>query len=167
MNNTHMSQFIPPASIQKSAGTWTPTVSTDLVGDVRTAADTAFTLVIPVPIPSNSEYRAGCKLKSIDVWFKIATADCDDFATVALKKKTLTADTAAVTGADVTVTIDTGNDTAAERKAQGSHTMTVTLATPVYIDDGEAYELTCVVDAAAGTVFTLYGARANYELRLG
>lgn len=167
MNNTHMSTYIPCSAIQKTAGTWTPTVSGHLTSDVRTAAAAAFTAVIPVPLPSNSEYRAGAKLKSIDVFYKIGTADATDFATAALKKKTLPANAVAVSGADVTVTQDALHDTAAERKAQGEHTMTITLSTPAYIDDNDAYEVVLIVDAAAGTVFTFFGARANYELRLG
>lgn len=165
MKNTHMSQWIPPSAIQKSAGTWTPTLSTDLVSDVRTAADTAFNLFIPVPLPSNSEYRAGALLKSIDVYYKVATAALDGFATVALKKMTLPATGTIVSGADVAVTEDAGHDTAAERLAVGDHTMTVTLDTPAYIDDGEEYVLYCALDAAATSVFTLYGARANYEMK--
>jgi hypothetical protein len=167
MHNTHMSKFIPPQSIVKTAGTWTPSVAANLPIDVRTAAGAAFTLIIPIPLDMNSTYRAGARLKSIDVWYKILTADATDFATVELEKITLTATGSKPTAAALTgVTIDALHDTAAERKAAGEHTMTVTLNTPEWLDDDEAYALTCVVDAAAGTVFTLYGARANFELRL-
>ncbi len=80
---------------------------------------------------------------------------------------TLAADDVAPTGAAVTCTIDTGHDTAAERLAVDTdHCMTVTLATPAWLDDGDAYYLQLVVDCAAGTVFTFFGARANYELRV-
>lgn len=163
MRNTHMSQFIPPSAIQKSAGTWTPTLATDLVSDNRTAADTAFNLFVPIPIPSNSEYRKGSKLLSVELYYSVGTAALDGFATVALKKLTLPATGTAVTGTDVAVTIDTGHDTAAERLATGEHTMTVTLDTPAYIDDGEGYVLYCACDAAATSVFKLFGAVANFE----
>ena len=166
MKNTHMSQWIPPGWIQKSAGTWTPTLSTDLVSDVKTANTTAFNLFIPILAPSNSQYRVGAKLKSIDVYYRVATADCDGFATVALKKMTLPATGTIVSGADVTVTVDTGHDTAAERLAQDHHTMTVTVTTPAWIDNDEYYVLYCAVDPGTSTVFTLYGARANYDLQL-
>jgi hypothetical protein len=166
MKNTHMTQWIPSASIQKSAGTWTPTLSTDLVGDVRTATAAAFNLFVHVPLPSNSEYRAGARLKSIDVYWKTATADFTSVTTVALKKMTLAANASAVTGADVAVTVDTANDTTAERITQASHTMNVALNTPAYIDNDEEYVLYVTFDAAATTAFTLYGARANYDLKL-
>jgi hypothetical protein len=136
-----------------------------VASEARGTADASFTLLIPVPLPGNSQVKTGAKLKSIDVFYKIANA-ADDFATVELSKMALPATGSAPTGAAVSTTIDTGHDTAAERKAAGDHTMTVTLDTPVYLDDGDMYVLACVVDAAAATVFTLYGARANYELRL-
>ena len=166
VNNTHMSINIPPAMIQKTAGTWTPAISSNVASDARGAADASFTLIIPVPLPSNSQVKAGAKLKSIDVFYKIATAAADDFATVELSKMTLPTTGSAPSGAAVDTTLDTGHDAAAERKATGDHTMTITVDAPAYLDDGDMYVVECTVDAAAGTVFTLYGARANYELRL-
>ncbi len=164
-HDTHMSKFISPVMIQKTAGTWTPSVSSNVELDVRTAADAAFTLLIPIPLPSNSEYRKGCKLVSIDVFYKIGTAAADDFATVALNKYSLPANDAAPSGAAVTCMIDAAHDTAAERLAVDDHTMTVTLTTPEWIDNDAAFMLSLVIDAAATTVFTLYGARANYTAR--
>jgi hypothetical protein len=166
MNNTHMSQFIPPSQIQKSAGTWTPTLSTHLVSDVRSAASAGFNLFIPIPVPSNSEYRAGSKLVSIDVLWKNATADLSNCATVSLKKQTLSAHGSAVTGADVAVTVDTNNDTEAKRVTQADHKMTVTLDTPVYVDDDEGYVLYIAITAATSSAFQLFGAVANYQLRV-
>ncbi len=166
MRNTHMSQWIPSSSIQKSAGTWTPTLSTDLVCDVRTAAAAAFLLFIHIPLPSNSEYAAGVKLKSIDVYWKNATADMTNVTNVLLKKMTLAANAAAVTGAAVTIALDSSNDTDAKRITQASHTMTVTLSTAAYIDHDEEYVLYISAEGASGSVFTLFGARANYELKL-
>jgi hypothetical protein len=165
VNNTQMSTFIPPSMIAKTAGTWTPTIGSNVSSDVRTAADGEFTLLVPVPLPSNSAVRAGTKLKSIDLFYKIANA-ADDVATVALDKMSLKASGTALTGAAVVHTLDGGHDTAAKRKAAGEHTMTVTLTTPVYLDNDDHYMLSMVIDAAANTAFTLFGARANYELRL-
>ncbi len=44
--------------------------------------------------------------------------------------------------------------------------MTVTLTTPAWLDDGDAYYLKLVVNAALTTDFTFFGARANYDLRV-
>jgi hypothetical protein len=161
-----LSLFIPPSDILKTAGTWTPAVNTNVPSEARGAADASFTLIIPVPALASPNYRAGSKLKSIDLFYKIATAAADDVATVELEKVTLPASGTAVTGAAVTVTLDAGHDTAAERKAVADHTLTVTLDEPAWIDHGEAFILTVVVDAAATTVFTLFGARANLTLRV-
>lgn len=165
IHNTHATQFIPPSAIQKTAGTWTPTIGSNVVSDVRTAAGAAFTLLIPIELPQNANYRNGARLKSIDVFYKIGTADGTGF-TLALNKMTLPATGSAVSGAAVTIGQDAGHDTEAERYAQGDHTMNVSVTTPEWLDDSYAYVLSLVVTAAAGTVFTLYGARANFDLRV-
>jgi len=164
MNNTHFCQFISPSQVYKTAGTWTPTLASNVLYDRRTAADASFTLYIPILVPGNSVALQGAKLSSIEVIYKVATAACDDFATVELEKCTIAA-AGAVTGAAVTQTQDTGHDTAAERKATGDHRMTVTITTPEWVDNDVYYVLTLTVDAAAGTVFDLFGAIANFTLR--
>ena len=165
VNETKMSQFIPASMIQKSAGTWTPTLANNTIGDVRTAADASFSLYIPIMLPSNDVKYQGAKLLSVDLHYKITVAACDDVATVELEKESIAAG-GAVTGAAVSTTIDTGHDTAAERLAVADHFMTVSLDTPAWVDKDEAYFLVVVVDAAATTVFTLWGAKANFELRI-
>ena len=165
-NNTGMSQFIAAGKIEKTAGTWTPTVASNVVSDVRTATAAAFTLLIPVELPSNSAYHNGALLKSVDVFYKIATAAATDVATVELEKVTLPATGTGVTGAAVTGSCDSGHDTAAKRKAVGDHTLTFTVTNPVWVTNGDACYLQVVVDAAATTAFTLFGARANYTLRV-
>jgi hypothetical protein len=165
VHDTSMSQFIPPVLIEKSAGTWTATLASNAFYHRRTAADAAFNLFVPIRLPSNSASLKGAYLKSIELIFNITSAAMDDIATVALKK--LAFDSAgASTGSDVTVTIDAANDTAAERKATGTHRMTVTLSTPVWVDNDHAYVLYMLVDGSSSGVFDLYGAICNYTLRL-
>ena len=167
VHDTQMAKFIHPDEVIKSAGTWTATLASNVLSSVRSAADATFYLYIPVKLPSNAAALKGAYLKSIDVYYKIATAACDDFATVELEKQVLPAATGSdPSGSAVTVTQDTGHDTAAERKATGSHVMTVTLSTPVWIDDNDYYTLVLYVDAAATSVFTLWGARINWTLRV-
>ena len=167
VHDTHMSQFIPPSEFQMSAGTWATAMASNVVSRDRSAADAAFTAYIPIPVPSNSIAYKGAKLLSIDVWYSIGTAACDDFATVELEKMTLGPDDTAPVGAAVACTLDAGHDTAAERLAvDDDHKMTVTLDVPAWVDDDHAYWLQLVVDCAAGTVFKFFGARANYTLRI-
>ncbi len=167
VHDTHMSQFISPLNFGFSAGTWTPTVISNVCANIRTANDSSFTALIPINLPSNSSPFKGAKFTSIDVYYAIGTTAADDFATVELEKMTLGPDDTAITGAAVPTTVDAGHDTAAERLAVDTdHVMTVTLTTPVWIDDGDVYCLQLTVDCAAGTVFTFFGARANYTLRI-
>ena len=166
VDNKHMSQFIGPFEMGKSAGTWTPTVTSNVAADVRTAADAAFDLLIPINVPGSSEYHQGARLKSIDVWYEIATAAADAVGTVELNKLTLPAVAGSFAGAAVTTTEDAGHDTDAERLAVDEHKMTVTITTPEWVDEDVSYNLNINVDAAATTVFTIYGARANFDLRI-
>lgn len=167
VHDTQMNQFISPAEFEISAGTWTLAEASNIISRARTAAAAAFTALIPIPIPSNTVALKGAMLKSIDIWYAIGTAAATDFATVELEKMTLPADDVAVSGAAVTTTIDAAHDTAAKRKAvDNDHCMSVTLSVPAWIDDGDAYWLKLVVDAALTSDFTFFGARANYTLRL-
>lgn len=167
VHDTHMARFIPPTDFNFSAGTWAAAISSNVVSMDRSAADAAFTALIPIQVDSNSVALKGSKLASIDVWYSIGTADADDFATVELEKVVLSADDTAPAGSAVDTTCDGGHDSAAERKAQDSdHCMTVSLDTPAWVDDGDFYWLQLVVDCAAGTVFKFFGARANFTLRM-
>jgi len=166
IHDTAMSRFISPFECGYTAGTWTPTIGTNMVENVRTAADASFTILIPILLPSNDEILKGAYLKSIDVYYSIATAAADAVAGLAVDKITLGADGTACAGATVAVTQDTGHDTAAERIDIEDHTMTTTITTPVWIDDGEHFVGSLIVDAAATTVFSFIGARVNYTLRV-
>lgn len=165
-NVTKINLFIPPTLIARSAGTWTAGISSNVISEARGAADASFGLYIPVHLPSSEAYRQGAYLESVDVYYKIATAAADDFATVELEKVSLPANGVAVSGSSVATSCDSAHDTAAERKALGDHSLTVTLDQAVWIDDGDCYWLYLLVDAAATTVFTLFGARANFDLRI-
>ena len=163
---TDICQFIPPADILKNAGTWTPTYASNVSSDVRTAAEAGFALHIPIVLPGSNLGLQGAKLASIDVWWKVATAALTLFSAPVLNKITLAANAVAVSGAELTTTLDTGHDTEAERITVASHKMAVTLSTPVFLEDDYGYMLYLYMEAAAGSVFTLYGAQANFTLRL-
>jgi hypothetical protein len=128
VNVTDITKFIPPSKILKTAGTWTPAISSNVISEARGAADEAVTLLIPVDLEGADVALQGAKLQSVDIWYKIATA--------------------------------------AERKAVGDHKMTVTLSTPAFLEDNEAIWLSLVIDCAATTVLTIFGAQANFDLRL-
>lgn len=148
-----------------SAGTWAVTESSNVVSNDRSAADAAVTVLVPIRMPSNASALKGAKLTSIDVGYLIGTAAADDFATVELEKVTVGADNVAAAGEAVTVTLDTAHDTAAERLAADDHTMTVSISSPEFLDDGDCYWLKMVIDCAATTVLKFYGAIAHFTLR--
>jgi hypothetical protein len=165
VNDTHMSQFIPATSFSFTAGTWTPTISSNVCSNVRTATAASNTVLIPILIPGNASSLKGSRLKSIDVWYTVATADLTDFATVELEKLTLPGDTVAPTGAAVATTMDSTHDTAAKRKAQQSGKMTITVTTPEWVYDTAAYMLELVLNCAATSVVTLFGALVHFDTK--
>jgi hypothetical protein len=166
VHDTAAAQWMAPWAISNSAGTWTATLSGSVVTFNRTAADATWNAFVPVVVPSNAAAAKGAYLQSVDIWYSITVSDCDDFASVALEKLTVGATTVTPTATAPSITVDAGHDTAAERKAVGEHKMTITLATPAWVDHEESYLVYLAVDAASGTVFKWYGARANYTLRL-
>lgn len=166
VHDVSMAQFLGPCISMVSAGTWTDTIASNVWSRNRTAGAASFTMRIPVQIPSNSVAQRGAYLQSIDVWYSIGTAAASDFATVALYKMTLAATGTAITAASVAVTLDTAHDTAGERKAVDQHKMTLTLDTPAWIDNDEAYNVELIVSAAGTTVFKYFGARINYTLSI-
>lgn len=157
-----MNRMISPADFQISAGTWTLAEGSNLISRIRTAAAAAFTSLIHIPLPQNLNMFNGATLQSIDLWYAIGTADCTDFATVELKRMTMPA-----SGANVTIALDSNHDTNIKRRAiHAGHMLTINLPTPVWVQGSDQYWVKLIVDAAATSIFTFFGARANYTLRL-
>jgi hypothetical protein len=160
-------QFISPAEMMKTAGTWTPTLALHLPYEAKTAAADSFYLMIPVKLPASNVGTQCAKLKSVDIWYKIATAAFTDIPQVAVKKQTLSANGSAVAGADYTAfSLDAAHDTGAERKTVASHKMTVTFTEEPYLEDDEVYWIIITCEAALTSAFSLFGAQVNFELKL-
>jgi hypothetical protein len=160
-----MSKIIPVSAFQ-TAGTCvlTHSVASNLVKSARVANDTAFSVWIPILLDSNGSALKGSRLKSIDVYYLVATADLTSFTEPVLQKITLpAADATAPTGAAVTTT---STPTNATTLTQAQHKATVTLTTPEWLDDDSYYILDLEIDPAAPSVITFYGARANFDLRV-
>jgi hypothetical protein len=168
VHDTAMSQFIAPNAVMVSAGTWSQveTGVADIWGYRRAAADATANVWLPIPIPSNGVASKGAYLKSVDVYFTIATEALDALAAT-VYKVTLPADGAAASAAAAQAfTYDSGHDAAGERVDIDEHTMTLTLDSPFWLDDGEYAFVELALDGGTNGVFTLLGARANYTLRL-
>lgn len=168
VHDTAMSQAIHPNQVMKSAGTWTEVETS--VADVwalrRTAADATCNVRIPVLLPSNATAQKGAYLKSVDVYYTVATAALDSLA-AAIYETNLPADGAAAGAATShAFSYDSGHDTAPERIDVDEHALTLTLTTPVWLDAGDLFHVELAIDAAATSVFDFLGARLNYTLRL-
>ena len=167
VNLKDICKFISPAEMQKTAGTWTPTISTHLVYESRTAAAAGFYVMIPVKLPASNGKKQGGKILSVDIWYKVVIQAMTDFADVVVKKLTLSANGVAVSGAAYTAfSLDADHDTAAERKTVGDHKMTITFTDKPYLEDDEVLYILLSVEGGASGVFNIYGAQANFELKL-
>lgn len=168
INDTKMSQWIPPGLAHLVTGTWTSVAGqvSNTIAKNKAAGDVTAIITIPIIIPSNSASYKGARLKSIDVYFEALTTAPTTLDAL-VHRVTLPANGAAIgTVESLAFSYDTGHDTAGERDNVDQHTMTLTLTTPIWIDDDEVIQVQLTLDAAAGGTFHLLGARANYDLRL-
>jgi hypothetical protein len=168
VHDTAMTWWIDFTAFAHTSGTWTTTVGpvANTYMTRRTAAAATSITRIPVEVPQNSVGQKGSYLKSIDIWFEYTTAAPTTLDAL-IWKNVLPADTVAIAAATAVVfTYDAGHDTAGERDNVDQHKMTLTITTPVWLDDDDLIfvELTSV--NAATTVLDFYGARANCTLRL-
>ncbi len=165
VHDTAMSMWVPFTSFVHSAGAWTSTVAANVWYARRSAADASATTYIPVLLPSNSAANKGSYLQSIDLYYRVVTAALDALQ-ADMYKVTLQVSGTLSTVAAITTTYDTGHDTAGERITVDEHKLTLTLSTPVWIDNDEQIFVEVIADAAATSLLDFFGARANFTLRL-
>lgn len=96
----------------------------------------------------------GFKLTSIVIVYAVTTADLDDFTALLYTTVAPTTGNAVANGVNVPVTYDAAHDTTAERKAQGNHTMTLTVTTPAFLNAHEHVVLELSIDGDAGAAST-------------
>ena len=162
---THMSTFITPAQVTATVGTWAMAAASNVWTLNKTAADNTSVIKIPCRLPGNASGWKGARLKSVDVWYSIATAACDAIST-ALYCSTLPAQSGTLSAGLVATSYDSAHDTAAERLAVDQHKLTLTLTTAPWVDEDSEYYVELTVDAAASSVVKFQGARVNYDLRI-
>ena len=166
VHDTAMSQYIPAQIWGYTVGTWAFTITSNVGSMVKAAAANVSVIHIPLAIPQNSIAQKGGYLKSIDIWYKIATAACNAVTPV-VTRTVLPADNTAMPAVIAPAfTYDGGHDTAAKRYASQSHKMTLTITTPFWLDDDDEVYVELTVDAAATSAVTAWGARANFTLRV-
>jgi len=162
--DTGFAQFIPTGAVLTSGGTYSNTIlSGGLVYRQRTAADAAFTIAMPVAIPSNNGIRKGCLLKSVEFLYQISTAELDAITPVELYKIAFAAD-GTPTATDIGITLNADALSSALRKTVAYHRIVATLNTPVWVDNDATYNLRIDLDGSATGVFRIFGGIANFTL---
>jgi hypothetical protein len=168
VHDSTMSQFFPPTVAHYVTGTWTDAAGavTGTIAKSKAAADNTAVVTIPITLPQNSGAYKGAYLKSIDVLWEVLTAAMDA-VTAVINQSVLPANGAAFAAVTaLSFTYDTGHDTAPERLTLDQHTMTLTLDTPIWLDNDDLILVQITFDAATTSALTFFGARANYTLRL-
>ncbi|HBG75121.1 MAG: hypothetical protein A2X25_14440 [Chloroflexi bacterium GWB2_49_20] len=165
IHNTHVSQFIPPTAFHPVTGTFT-WVAGAVAGTIamnRAAANETSVINIPILIPSNSIALQGAKLVSIEIDYEFFTAEPTSLTPV-INKVTRGVDTAV---AVVAAQAFSQSPTAANSKTVDQHRLTLTLTTPIWVDNDEyvLVELSLVAGAGGNTAKFL-GAVANFTLRV-
>ena len=169
---TAVSQFLAPGTAFHTIGTWTDTVGNVALTYMkrRTAGAATNQLVYPIVPIQNSVALKGSYVKSIDLWFEIATAALTTL-TVALDLATLppaAAATGTAFGAPVAqvFTYDTNHLTNALRVAVGKHHLTATITTPFWLDTNSLLYMDVTIVDPGTAVYDDYGARVNATLRM-
>jgi hypothetical protein len=165
VHDTAMSLFISVAAFTVTVGTWAMTVASHLWTLNHTAADNTSVIKIPIKLQGNSASYKGSFLKSIDIWWINATADLDALS-AEIYAATLPAQAGTLTASAQTFTYDSAHDSAAKRITQAVHYMKLTLTTPIWMNNDYEVYVELTVDAAATSAIKLYGARANFTLRM-
>jgi hypothetical protein len=160
-----MSQYVPPTAFHCVTGTYTDAagVIAGTIAKHRAAAASSGVINIPILLPSNSVAQMGAYLQSVEVDYELLLAAATSI-TATMNKITRGADGAVAVVADVPVTQDLAAAVAAA--TQDQHKLTVTVTTPVWIDNDCEYLL--VITAVCGAVVTidLLGAVINFTLRV-
>jgi hypothetical protein len=146
-------------------GTWIDeagNVAGTIVKQKSAAAETTV-VNIPIIIPQNSVALKGGYLKSVEIDYEILTAAATSI-TASLSKVVRGADgaVAVVTSPAVTQDLTAATDAA----DVDTHKLTVTVTTPVWIDNDEYYLLVITAVCALTTVFEVLGAVVNYTFRV-
>ena len=164
VNDTAMSQYIPPTAFHCVTGTWTFTAG-NVAGTIskhKSAAADSPVVTIPIMLPSNSVALKGAKLASVEVDYEFTSAAATS-VTATMSKVTRGADTAVAVVTDVPVTQDLAAATVAN--IQDQHKLKVTVTTPAWIDNDEYYLLVLTI-VSNSAVIEMLGAVANFTLRM-
>jgi hypothetical protein len=167
VNISQLSQFIPPTDFIKiGSGTWSSKLVSNVLCLERAAAAADIQVYVPVSLMSSPIKTQGAKILSLDLWFKIATAEVDMLAPACFKT-TLAANGSPVT-ADVysEITIDSAHSSPLSAGTIGDHQLTLTFNNPPYFLEDTIYSFGFAINGTNLSVITLFGAQVSYKLRI-
>lgn len=133
------------------------------------ATDETAHLFVEVRTPSHKPDSAGnavkgFKIVDIEIDYEITAAACDA-VDVVINKIKRGADGAVYVVSTPAFSYDTGHDTAAERYDVDQHKMTLSLTTPIWVEDDEYFVLDFTINKAATSIFEIYGGVVHGTLR--
>jgi len=166
-----------PNSYSTDQGTWTDDYSSQVFSSARTAADTADTVIVPIPaLYLTGSNGSGRRPTGVRLYYSIATAVLDDDLTIQAYTHAPPATGSAMasgTAIHTNGSYDSAHDTAGERVAVGDHTLEFTFdADDVdYLESGEGVTVEVTVDCSSGSTstaaFTYKGISFLYNERPG
>ena len=166
IHDSSMKYFVPPSLAGGYGGTWTHANDGTFWTLSRAALGGSFDLGIPIAVPhQNANENRGSRIASVDVYFKISDADLTSLA-VEFNLQALPTSGEFNDPSNPAFTYDTDHDAAGERVTQGSHVMTLTLTTAIWVQGTQCLRADLIAVAPAATLFEFFGARINYTLRI-
>jgi len=167
VNISQLSQFIPATDFVKTGtGTWTPKLVSNVLCLERAAAAADIQVYVPVSLMSSPIKTQGAKILSLDLWFKIAAADCDMLSPACFK--TTLADDGSPVSAVVydDVITDAAHSAPLTSGGIGDHKMSLTFTAPPFFLEDTIYSFGFAINGTNLSVITLFGAQVSYLLRI-
>jgi len=167
-HDTHMHKWHSAARPHEVTGTWANAAGQTANTIVRKKTANAETSVVTIPIelPQNDGPEKDAYLVSLDLYYELISAAATTVTPV-IYKVTLPVTGAAVGAPEsLAFSYDASHDTANERNTQDQHAMTLTLTTPVWIEDDHVIQVAVSFVCGGVVVVDWIGLRANYTYRL-
>ncbi|OGO41099.1 MAG: hypothetical protein A2Z04_01580 [Chloroflexi bacterium RBG_16_57_9] len=167
-HDTHVHSWVSPSRSHAVTGTWADAagaVGNTIVRKKSANAETGV-LTVPVNVPMNDGQERGAYLVSLDLYYELLTAAATSVTPV-IYKVTLPANGDAIGAPEsLAFSYDAGSDAVNERNTQDQHAMTLTLTTPVWVEDDHVIQVQVSFVCGAAVVVDWIGLRANYTYRL-
>ncbi len=165
-HDTGMAHLVFPNQMVFTAGTWTDAAASHVWTKDKAAAANTSLIRIPLGLPHNAVPLKGSYLVSVDVWLSVATADLNALSAEIYRMPLPGSGQSLPAPESQAFTYDAAHDTAAKRITQDMHQVTLTLAAPFWLGAADDVYVELSINAAAGSLVKIFGARANYTLRV-